>query len=106
MPATSSVGGGGVPQARWHLGLLSANDNVTARQTPKEAIIMDSGIAGAHAARPLCGLMDMLHRWNPAWLVAIAHAWTAATKGAELDDLNANAFGMWGIVDAVARDFE
>lgn len=95
-----------VLQARWHLGHLTRDENQQARAMLQQALQTDPDMSEAHAALALCDLMDMLHLWQRDTIAAIRSAGVSAATAVALDDQNAAAWGMLGMADAFARDFD
>ena len=95
-----------VLQARWHLGHFAQDHNAQARRLLAEATEAAPELSDAYAAQALCDIYDMLHLWVDDAGTAIAAAGKAARRAVQLDDQNASAYGMLGMTECFARNFE
>jgi TolB-like protein/class 3 adenylate cyclase/Flp pilus assembly protein TadD len=95
-----------VMRANWHAWRLTEEDSAEARKLAIQAIELDPGIARARVIHAMCDVWDVLfgRTGSPAESLASAH--DMARKAVELDERDAEAHTILGVVALFMRRFD
>ncbi|MFD2854258.1 adenylate/guanylate cyclase domain-containing protein [Seohaeicola zhoushanensis] len=93
-------------QARWHMSRMTRAENAAGRALLEEAIAEAPDMSDAYATLALTRMWDMLHLWGGETSDLIRRASAEAQRAIELDQTNANAYALAGMVEGFARNFE
>jgi adenylate cyclase len=95
-----------VMRATWHAQRLTAADGAEARRFAKAAMALDPGLAKAYVVHAMCDVWDVINSRSadPAQSLGSAHA--MARQAVDLDERDAEAHAVLGMVMLFMRRFE
>ena len=95
-----------VMRANWHAWRLTEEDNAEARKFVGQAIALDPGMARAWGVEALCAIWDVLYARSESPAQSLAQAHDMAQRAVELDERDAEAQTILGMVALFMRRYE
>jgi TolB-like protein/class 3 adenylate cyclase/Flp pilus assembly protein TadD len=95
-----------VMRANWHAWRLTEEDNAEARMFASQAIALDPGMARPHVVYAMCHVWDVLFGRSTFPAQSLAKADAMARRAVELDDRDAEAHTILGVVALFMRHYD
>jgi tetratricopeptide (TPR) repeat protein len=95
-----------VMRANWHAWRLTEEDSAEARKFASQAIELDPGMPRPRVVHAMCNVWDVLFARSESPAQSLAEAHDMARRAVELDDRDAEAHTILGVVALFMRRFD
>jgi TolB-like protein/class 3 adenylate cyclase/Flp pilus assembly protein TadD len=95
-----------VMRANWHAWRLTEADNAEAKKFAMQAIELDPGMARARVVHAMCDIWDVLYARSASPPQSLAQAHDMVRRAVELDDRDAEAHTILGVVALFMRRYD
>ena len=95
-----------VMRANWHAWRLTEEDSAEAKKFASQAIELDPGMARPRVVHAMCNVWDVLFARSKSPAQSLAEAHDMARRAVELDDRDAEAHTILGVVALFMRRFD
>lgn len=95
-----------VMRANWHAWRLTEQDSAEARAFAAQAMALDPGLTRAYVVHAMCDVWDLLYARSAAPQQSLAAAHATARKAVALDERDAEAHTILGVVALFMRQYD